>query len=126
MTDPLKIDFWARVDGETTTKVAHAYQNGKALCGEPLPPHPTHFSDPGNIACKPCWKAFMARTGVICQRCLGKGRHCVRKYPGRRYAPCKECHGIGYLPKDVQDAQPIIPPPPPAVRRKTPTLPPLP
>lgn len=113
---PDQLDFWSVPDHSSGTH-AHAWKDGLALCESKLGPsrnQSLHWpaQPPLAMTCRPCLRVLMARVGRQCVRCLGKGKHCVRRFPSRRYKLCPDCKGIGYLrPLDLPTDGP---PPPPA------------
>ncbi len=54
-TEVLPVDFWA-VPSHKSSNAAHAYKDGKAVCGSPLEPSQQKWERPGIIGCKKCLK----------------------------------------------------------------------
>lgn len=54
-----QVDFWAMTT-TVSSSVAHAFKDGKAICGSPLQASPTRWDTPGYIGCKKCLKIWLS------------------------------------------------------------------
>ena len=62
-TEVLPVDFWA-VPSHKSSNAAHAYKDGKALCGSPLEASSLHWEAPGCLGCKKCKKIVFSGRDV--------------------------------------------------------------